>query len=523
MWEWWIWHATSLIQIKVAARAGRFEDVLNAVAGQASPDQPVYLVGGAVRDYLLGRPIYDWDFVLEGDVRPISKKIANLFGGAYYLLDEERNISRVIIDFQGEKLVLDFAASRADSLAGDLEKRDYTINAMAMDITAPGQIIDPLGGKQDLFDQKIHFCQPDSIKSDPVRILRGIRLCMSLGFQLENSTEQVLRAAVPLLTTVSTERKRDELFKILGLGRSKTSLEMMDEMGILQILLPEEMQIKDVEQSPPHKFDVWEHTLETLFYLDILLDGILSSGREAVAHVETQAWMNEPLMKFQPGLENHFQRELPSGRSRRSLLLFSALMHDIGKPGRKIKTVTGRIRFLGHEHLGSELAEQVAWNWALSNDEVVYIKQIVGQHMRIHSMTRADQLPDRRAIHRFFRDSGENGVDICILTLADSLATYGGMVPQDLWKNQSAICDSLLETWFEKKKEVVNPPKLLSGNDIMQMLNLRPGPVIGRIVLDLREAQGAGEVLTVEDAVNYIRGWTLKQVEGESYDNISSS
>jgi poly(A) polymerase len=508
---------------KVAGQMDRFSEFLQQIAGLATGNPSIYLVGGAVRDHLINRPIYDWDFVMQGDIRPFSKKIANVFRGAYYLMDEERNISRVIINFQGEKMVLDFAASRADSLKEDLEKRDFTVNAMALDILEPDHLIDPLGGRMDLIEKKLRYCHPDSIKADPIRILRGIRLSLNLGLNVEERTALSLCENISTLPLVSMERKRDELFKILDLGHSKRAVEMLDEMGILQVLLPDTLSLKGAQQSPPHVFDVWQHTLITLFYLDDLFDSILSCKAELVWNKDAGPLPIHPLLAFQADLSAHFQKEISPGRTRRALLLFSALLHDFGKPGRMTRAESGRIRFLGHEQLGSEMAEQLALQWVLSNEEVNYIKQVVGSHMRIHALTSLGQVPERRILHRFFRDNQENGVDICILTLADSLATYGGQVPAALWTLQLDICSKLLETWFEKKEEVVYPPKLLSGNEIMKILHLEPGPVVGKAVLALQEAQGAGEVLTVEDALNYIKGWYEKQVEGGFYDNVSSN
>jgi len=460
---------------------------------------------------------------MEGDIRFISKKIANYFKGDYFLMDEERNIARVIISVNGEKMVLDFATARADSLDGDLEKRDFTINAMALDIHNPEVLIDPLGGKQDLFDKTLRYCHPNCIMADPIRVLRGVRMSLSLGLNIEENTALALRDAIPLLPTVTMERKRDELFKILDLGDSRIAMEILDEMGVLKILLPEVLLLKGIEQSHPHIYDVWNHTLSTLFYLDALLDWVFSNGADIQWDKLDGASVINPLLKFKAQLSGHFQKQFNPGRNRRALLLFSALLHDLGRTEGTARNESGRIRFLGHEQSGADLAEQLATHWVLSNEEVNYTKLIVREHMRIPAMSSLGQIPDRRIIHRFFRDSNEFGVDICVLTLADSLAAYGGHVPASIWTLQLDICARLLETWFEQKKEVVYPPKLLSGKEIMEILQLTPGPTVGKAVMALQEAQGAGEVLTVGDAVNYIKGWYAKQVEGESYDDISSN
>jgi UTP:GlnB (protein PII) uridylyltransferase len=181
-----------------------------------------------------------------------------------------------------------------------------------------------------------------------------------------------------------------------------------------------------VRQGSPHVFDVWEHTLSTLYYLDCLMDCFLSIPSDFSGTAGEVSTLIQPLLKFQTDLSTHFQKELSPGRTRRALLLFSALLHDLGKPERLTGDESGRIRFLGHEQSGSELAEQLAIKFVLSNEEIQYVKQVVRQHMRIHALSSLGRVPDRRIIHRYFRDCHEVGVDICILTLADSLAIFGG-------------------------------------------------------------------------------------------------
>ena len=504
-------------------RASKFSDLLKQIAELVPEKRNIYLVGGAVRDFIIKRPIHDWDFVMEGDVRPISKKVADYFRGAYYLLDEERYVTRVILFFHGEKMVLDFASYRAESFYGDLEKRDFTINAMAFSIFDAGQLIDPLGGFLDLQNRVLRYCYNDCFKDDPARVMRGIRLLLTLDLTIDEKTHAAMLEAVPLLPSVSMERKRDEFFKIIGLGQTRKGVNLLDKNGILEQLIPETGNLKGVKQSPPHVYDVWEHTLFTLHFLDELLNRLLLNPTENFTKLGMDFPSIEPLLKFQPRISEHFREDLSARRPRQALLLFSALCHDLGKPRCLMHDEHGRIRFLGHEQVGAEMTQLIAERMALSNDEVGFSRLIVEQHMRIHAMTGMDHLPDRRVLHRYFRHTGEQGIDICLLSLADCLATWGGNVPPKVWLGEIAICEMLMETWFEKNEEVINPKRLLSGNEIIEILQIKPGPGVGKVVLALKEAQGAGEVLTVQDAVNYIKDWFGKQVEGEDYDDISSN
>jgi putative nucleotidyltransferase with HDIG domain len=500
---------------------GIFEELLKQISGMIPDDRHVYLVGGAVRDYLLKRPIYDLDFTLEGDVRPLSKKVADIYHGAYYLLDEERNISRVILHINEEKLVLDFATLRAESLIGDLEKRDFTVNAIALDIQNPNMLIDPLHGETDLIAKKLRLCHLDSFRNDPVRVLRAIRLSLSLNFHIEKYTQKALLEAVPLLLNVSPERRRDEIFKIFELGRTQKGLEMLDDAGIMTELFPELISLKGITQSPPHVLDVWDHTLATLFYLDILLDRLMKIQENGLAINVLSAYPIAAIEKYQEQLTVHFTQEISTGRTRRALLLFSAMLHDIGKMNTSRIDESGRIRFIGHEQTGVEILKNIAERWVLSKEEVNYINQIIQHHMRIHSLVKIGNLPERRVIHRFYRDNEDRGIDLCILSLADILATGNGKIPLETWKREIDTCRILLDAWFEKKEEVVLPQKILSGNDIIKILNIPPGPMVGQIIDTLRETQAAGEVLTYDDAVRYIREWFNNQAEGDRYGNIS--
>ena len=186
------------------------------------------------------------------------------------------------------------------------------------------------------------------------------------------------------------------------------------------------------------------------------------------------------------------------------LLKWTALLHDIGKPATKTIEDNGRTRFFGHDALGARLAEERLWALRFSKDEIERVTGIIGGHMRPHWLAEAPLT--RRAMYRFFRDTKDYGVDILLLSMADHLATHGPEVDQATWVERLGMIAEMFETYFSQHEEIVAPPPLVNGNDIMQELGLPPGKQIGVILEAIREAQASGEVVTREDALAVARG-----------------
>ena len=170
------------------------EDLIRKVAAYATDNQPVYLVGGSVRDRILGRDCHDLDFVLPGETRRLAKQVADDLHAAFYVLDEERDTTRVVMIEGEERMVLDFASLRAETLDGDLRARDFSMNAIAEDIRRPGVLIDPCGGLQDLKERRIRACSQNSLSHDPARVLRLARMAMGFGFQIIFNISQCIIA-----------------------------------------------------------------------------------------------------------------------------------------------------------------------------------------------------------------------------------------------------------------------------------------------------------------------------------------
>jgi len=347
-----------------------FSPALKHIWAAFPPEISIYLVGGAVRDLLLSRTVHDYDFVLPGNALEISRKIANRIGAAYYPLDTKRGTARLIYtDENGARNVLDFAAYRGSDLDRDLRDRDFTINAMALDIRSPQELLDPLGGAADLRNKRLRASSPSSLKDDPVRVLRAVRMAASYGLHIDADTRQLIRAAVPGLSKISPERQRDELLRILGGKQPHTSLRALEILGALAYVFPELPDLEGITQSPPHIKDVWKHTLDTLRVLEGI-SNLLSAPPDPDSSGNLMlGLMSMRLGRYRNQIRTHLQYEPVAGRPVKSLLFLAALYHDVAKPQTRSIDENGRIRFFNHNLVGAEVITQRAEALRLSNHE----------------------------------------------------------------------------------------------------------------------------------------------------------
>ena len=483
-----------------------FSTFLEQLRRLIPPDRKVYLVGGAVRDRLLNLPVHDVDLVLAGDALQLAREVANKLGAAYYPLDIERETGRVVISApQGKQRYLDFARMRDADLDSDLRARDFTINAMASDIHQPFKLIDPLNGASDLRARCLRACTATSIQDDPIRVLRAIRLANIYELKIESETLRDIRRNAPNIQRVSSERQRDELFRIFDSPRPAVSMRLLDQLEILPYTLPELPPLKGLFQPEPHVSDVWTHTMDVLGKLEQVLRVLVAEYDPDSAANLAMGLVSMRLGRYRQQLSDHLQSSPNPNRSLRSILFFAALYHDAAKPLTSSTDALEKIHFYRHEEIGAGLVQQRASALRLSNEEADYSSSIVRHHMRPMWLSQTGQLPSQRAIYRFFRDTGQAGVDICLLSLADFLGTYGSSLPQDAWGFHLDVVRTLLEAWWERQNENISPSPLIGGQILIDEFGLAPGPLIGEILEAVREAQAAGEVQELDQALELAR------------------
>ena len=411
--------------------------ILEKLAQFLPPDPPIYLVGGAVRDALTNRYSEDFDFTLPAKGIRTARKVADHLNGAFYALDKERDFGRVIIPQpEGDPMILDFSPYQGANLEEDLASRDFTINAMAIDIKRPGELLDPLGGAADLYAKRLRICSPDAISKDPVRILRGIRFSLKWDLRTEPATKERMRDTVGLLPLVSAERIRDELFKLLDNPKPAAAIRILDHLQALKYILPELNSLQGLAQSPPHTQDAWDHTLDAAAKLHQVFEVLKPTYSTEGSGSLLMGVISHRLGRYREQLATHLQTRLIQQRSLISLIFLAALYHDSRKPATKEIYQEGHITYRGHEEIGAELVVKQGQDLQLSNAEIKRLRSIVQNHMRPLWLANTCKLPSRRATYRFFRDTGPAGVDVCLLSLADTLATYGMTLSPDTWIHQ---------------------------------------------------------------------------------------
>lgn len=481
-----------LVRADVAAIFTHLHRLLTELGGEWC------LVGGYVRDGLLGRPSRDIDLAVRGDAVAIASQVADALDGKFVLLDEVHQVARVVLTQGGEKWYVDFAAMRG-AVEGDLGKRDFTIDAIAVPI-APFEAglnrvecIDPLGGLSDLEGKVIRAVSDSAFRDDPARLLRAFRLAAELGFSIDGHTETIIERDGHLAASVAGERVREEVVRIVETGRAAETFRHLDRLGLLDVLIPELAPAKGVTQPKEHFWDVFDHSLETVAAVERLLLALTLNGDL----LDPFAYRDELARHFEEGIGG-------GGLTRKGLLKIAALLHDVAKPRARTVEENGRIRFLGHSQMGADVADGILEHFRFSSREKKMVTAIINHHLRPGHLSNAPEWPTRRAIYRYFRDSGEVGIDTLFLSLADHLATRGPVFEMEGWREHVRITEYMLAARFGAEN-VVSAPRLVDGTVLIDTFGLMPGPRIGELLEAVREAQASGEIETEDDALDFVR------------------
>ena len=435
-----------------------------------------YLVGGAVRDYFLGKQIYDRDIAIK-NAEIFAKNIAEIFEGTFITLDEENKIYRVVL--KDKENFLDISEIQGDSIEDDLKRRDFTINAIAYNLKTM-DFIDVTGGIQDIKDKKLRGIKDENFIDDPLRILRAFRFFATTGFEMDNKLKNVLQKYSNLALKPAKERIHYELMKLFGGDFSSSALIELDNIGLLENIFPCVEEMKKVPKNTHHHLDLFNHLIESVRQVELMF---LNSDKEIKKHLERVDFGGFPRI-------NH--------------LKIATFLHDIGKFSTWTIEENGRHRFIGHDNQGAKLVVPLLRELKFSRKQIEYISKMIKYHIYPSSVIVSPEL-NEKAMMRYIRKMGDDVIDNIILAKADRLSARGPAITNDIIESNLTGLDKLLDFYMEQRDKMEPLPKLLDGNEIMSILNIKPSKDLGKIIKMLEEAQLNDEIKTKSEAIFYIQ------------------
>jgi poly(A) polymerase len=450
-----------------------------------------WIVGGSLRDELLGRPVRDVDVAVAGDPARAARALAERVRGPVFRLSEAFGAWRVI-DHRAER-VYDFAPLQGDSIESDLRERDFTINAMAraIELEALGAtagaapLIDPLGGRADLDSRTLRVLGPEAYVSDPLRTLRLARFAAELGFAPDPETERLTQAAAARVTDAAGERVFGELRRLVIADGALAGLGLADRLGVLDAVLPELTALHGVDQSDYHHLDVYDHTLEVL-------------GQQ----IEVESRLDELFGADAARLRGVLAEPLADELTRGEALRFGALVHDVGKPATRDVRGDGRITFMGHDALGERMVHDLCRRLRTSERFARFLAGLTRHHLVLGFLVHERPL-DRARVYRYLRRTAPVEVEVTLLSCADRLATRGRRADEATAVHLELAAELMTAAldWREH-----GPPRVpVRGDELAAELGIEPGPELGRLLGELEEATYVGDAGTREQAIALAR------------------
>lgn len=440
-------------------------------------DNEIYLVGGTVRDFYMGLESTDRDIiVMDEDARDFALKLSELFQATFVPLDEENKIYRIVLP---DKInYIDVTNPVGDSIEKDLMRRDLTINAIAVNIRT-GELIDISGGVTDIMNKCINYVNELNFVDDPLRLLRVYRFQALYGFQLASETINAVCKYSDLIHKPAVERINYELLKLFGGEYAHVALENMNKTWILEEIFPFVKELKQVPPNSHHHLDLFHHSIETVKQVQILYNEAPDEVKEHLSRIDF------------------------GGFSRLAHLKLAAFMHDIGK----FSTWTieeGKHRFIKHDDVGSKMSVKILKDLHFSNKQIDYISSMIKYHIYPSHVMTSPQITEK-IMMRYVRKMDTNSIDAIILAQADRLSARGPEITDQIVERNITSLNMLLRFYLEARETLKPLPKLLSGNDVMQILNIKPSKRLGEIMDALHEAQISGDVITKEHAIEFVK------------------
>lgn len=434
-----------------------------------------YLVGGSVRDAFMGKSFVDRDITIK-NAEIFAKNLANKLNATFIELDPINKIYRIVLEDKTN--YLDISEIQGETIEEDLARRDFTINAIAVDLSN-NNIYDPFGGIVDIKNQTIRHINDSNFTDDPLRILRAFRFASTTGFEIASETKICITKYKHLLFNPAKERIHYELMKLFGGKACSQTLLLMDDFEILEKLFPQIIEMKKVTPNTHHHLDLFHHVVETVKNIEELYSKCYEEEKK---HLDTIDFGGFPRI-------NHIK--------------LAGFLHDIGKFSTWTIEDSGRHRFIKHDDVGAKMCVPYLREMKFSKKQIEYIASMIKNHIYPSNVIDAPDL-NEKVLMRYLRKMENNVIDNIILAKADRLSARGEAITEKMVKKNIDGLNTLLNFYLNKRETMKPLPKLLDGFEIMEIKNIKQSPLLGEIINALKEAQINGEINTKEEAIYFV-------------------
>lgn len=439
-----------------------------------------YLVGGYIRDSFMGIKSFDRDLIIEcDDVAAISKSIAKSINGFFVPLDTVNNIYRVVLE---DKInYIDITTPIQNSIEKDILRRDLTINAIAYNLRNE-EFIDITGGIEDIKSSIIKGISDKNFSDDPLRLLRIFRFNSKLGFKIDKHLIELTTKNAKLIHKSAKERINLELSKLFEGKNAHNTLLEMQETGLLEEIFPIVSEIKKIPPNSHHHLNLLNHSIETVKQVQKIYE-------DSPATIKTHL-------------------ESPMGNTNiLGNLKLAAFLHDIGKPQTwTIEEDTRRHRFIKHDDVGSNIVVPILKELKFSKKQISFIKKLIKYHIYPANIVTPENITEK-AKNKFYRKMEGMVIEVIILSQSDRLSARGYVITEEIIERNISGLNMLLQNYLEKKDKIKPLEKLLDGNEIMKILDIKQTPTLGKIIKALYESQLEGDVTSKEEAIKFIKNF----------------
>lgn len=453
------------------------DKIINLIKNHAE-NAEVYLVGGVLRDFYLNLENFDKDIIVDKiDAEKFAKNLAKSIDATFVPLDEENKIYRLVLK---DKInYIDIANPIGKTIEEDLKRRDLTINSIAINLKT-FEILDVNNGIKDLKSKKIRHISEQNFIDDPLRLLRAYRFQSMLGFDLDNELVKIITKHISKIHKSAIERINYELLKLFSGNYCVETLLEMDKTGLLAEILPVASELKKVPPNLHHHLNLFLHSVEVVKQIQ------------------------EIYKKSNLEIQNHLQKIDFGGISRLTHLKFAGFLHDIGKPITwTIEDETGKHRFIKHDDVGSKMGINILKQRKFAKKQIEYVSKMIKYHIYPSHIVNNPEINDKIYM-RFIRKMENDVIDVIILAMADRLSARGTDITDEIVEKNINNLTSLLNFYLKVIDTLKPLPKLLSGEEIMELLNIKPSKELGEIIKSLQEVQLSGNITTKKEALMFI-------------------